>query len=122
MAWLSLFAGFVVLFSISSHQASSRRQETNLLKVLGAGFSDVRRMVLIEFAILGFCAAAFGTLLSYLVSWLITDLLFDGTWIFSWQTPLISVFAAGGLASLTALLAAWRVLRQKPIALLQSEA
>jgi len=121
MAWLSLFAGFVVLFSISSHQASSRRQETNLLKVLGAGFSDARRMIMIEFAILGFCASAFGALLSYLVSWLITEFLFDGTWVFSWQAPLISVFAAGALASLTALLAAWRVLRQKPIALLQSE-
>jgi putative ABC transport system permease protein len=122
MAWLSLFAGFVVLFSISSHQASSRRQETNLLKVLGARFSDIRRMVAMEFATLGLCASAFGVVLSYLVSWLITEFLFDGNWVFTWQTPLVSVVAAGALASLTALTAAWRVLRQKPIALLQSEA
>ncbi len=121
MAWLSLFAGFVVLFSISSHQASSRRQETNLLKVLGARFSDVRRMIVIEFAILGFCASAFGVVLSYIVSWLVTEFLFDGTWIFTWKTPLISIVAAGLLASQTALIAAWRVLKQKPIALLQSE-
>lgn len=122
MAWLSLFAGFVVLFSISSHQASSRRQETNLLKVLGASFSDIRQMIATEFAILGFCASAFGVLLSYLVSWLITEFLFDGSWVFTWKTPLISVMAAGALASLTALFAAWRVLQQKPIALLQAEA
>jgi putative ABC transport system permease protein len=121
MAWLSLFAGFVVLFSISSHQASSRRQETNLLKVLGARFSDIRRMVAVEFAILGLCASALGVFLSYLVSWLITEFLFDGNWIFTWQTPLVSIAAAGFLASATAVAAAWRILRQKPIALLQME-
>jgi putative ABC transport system permease protein len=122
MAWLSIFAGFVVLFSISAHQASSRRQEINLLKVLGARFSDVRQMVVVEFAILGFCASAFGAFLSYGVSWFITEFLFDGNWVFTWVTPVVSVVLATLLASFTALIAAWRVLRQKPIALLQSEA
>jgi predicted lysophospholipase L1 biosynthesis ABC-type transport system permease subunit len=79
-------------------------------------------MVAFEFAILGLGASALGALLSYVVSWLITEFLFDGSWIFIWKTPLASVVGIGALASITALAATWRVLKQKPLGLLQSEA
>ena len=49
MATLSVFAGLIVTFSISSHQVQQRVWDINLLKVLGASFNFIRSTVLKEF-------------------------------------------------------------------------
>jgi putative ABC transport system permease protein len=120
MAYLSLFSGFVVLFSIANHQASTRSQETNLLKVLGAKFLEIRSAVQLEFGLLGLGAAAVGTALSYLVSFILSVALFEGIWIFTWRIPVVSLFGVTAVAVATATLATRRVLREKPIRLLQA--
>src|SRR5690606_30484938 len=84
MAYLSIFAGLVVLFSIARYEVKSRYWEINLLKILGANFRDVKTIVQIEFGILGLCAAATGVVLSLLMSWTLSWILFDSLWGFSW--------------------------------------
>ncbi len=91
MSLLSLLAGFVVIFSIANHQASSRAWEVGLLKSLGANFSDIRNQFLWQYSMISFFAFSFGALLSLFISFLISKVLFDGLWIFDWKVPLVSV-------------------------------
>jgi putative ABC transport system permease protein len=120
MAWLSILAGLVVLFSIARYEVKSRFWEINLLKILGANFRDVRNMVQIEFGILGFFAAATGILLSLLLSWSLSWFIFDKLWRFSPGMTGFSIVAITLLSVLTALLATLSVLRQKPLDLLRA--
>ena len=64
MAYLSILAGLVVVFSIARHEVDGRLWELNMLKVLGAKFSDIQKMIQNEFAVLGIFAGMFGVVLS----------------------------------------------------------
>lgn len=121
MAYLSIFAGLVVLFSIARYEVKSRFWEINLLKILGANFRDVKSIIQIEFGILGLCAALTGVTLSLLMSYAISWTLFDSLWGFSWPLTLFSILAISALSVLTALAATLSVLRQKPLQLLRAE-
>ncbi|MDR2212220.1 MAG: hypothetical protein LBE21_01140 [Pseudomonadales bacterium] len=120
MAYLSICAGLVVLFSIARYEVKSRFWEINLLKILGANFHDVKGMVQIEFGILGFCAALSGVVLSLAMSWTISWVVFDNLWRFSAGFTVFSVLAISALSVLTALIATLGVLRQKPLELLRA--
>lgn len=121
IAWLTLGVGLMVLFSIANHQARTRSRESILLKVLGASFAEIRAMVGIEFGILGVCSSAVGALLSYGVSYVMSVMVFEGVWVFSWKIPLLSVAAITALSILTALAATRGVLVRKPVELLQDD-
>lgn len=120
MAYLSILAGLVVLFSIARYEVQNRFWEINLLKVLGARFQDVRSIVQIEFGILGLFAAIFGVLLSNAVSFVISYIIFESIWSFSWTMTLLSIVGISLLSILTALLATHQLLKQKPLGLLQA--
>jgi len=120
MAYLSIFAGLVVLFSIARYEVKSRFWEINLLKILGANFSDVKHIVEIEFGILGFFAALAGVSLSMGMSYAISYFIFDGLWSFSPEVTAFTILAICGLSVLTALVATLSVLRQKPLELLRT--
>lgn len=120
MAWLSILAGLVVLFSIARYEVKSRFWELNLLKILGASFRDVRTIVQIEFGILGFCAALAGVVLSLALSWSLSWYIFDSLWLFSPGVTAFSVVAISALSILTALAATISVLKQKPLELLKA--
>lgn len=120
MAWLSILAGLVVLFSIARYEVKSRYWEINLLKILGANFRDVKSMVEIEFGILGFAAALTGVVLSLAMSYSISWFVFDNLWRFSAGITAFSVVAITALSVVTALLATLSVLRQKPLELLRA--
>ncbi len=120
MAWLSILAGLVVLFSIARYEVKSRFWEINLLKILGANFKDVKSMVEIEFGILGFAAALTGVVLSLAMSYSISWFVFDNLWRFSAGITTFSVLAITALSVVTALIATLSVLRQKPLELLRA--
>ncbi len=118
MAWLAILAGLVVLFSIVRQETRGRSWEINLLKVLGAGFSDVRSIILFEFGFLGFSASFFAILLSLGCSYAISWLFFGRLWSFPWSYTLFCFGSITLICIGTALLAAGRVIRQKPAAML----
>ena len=120
MAYLSIFAGLVVLFSIARYEVKSRFWEINLLKILGANFSDVTQIVKIEFGILGFFAALSGVSLSLAMSYGIAYFVFDGLWSFSPGITALTIAAICGLSILTALAATRSLLKQKPLELLRA--
>lgn len=120
MAYLSIGAGLVVLFSIARYEVKSRFWEINLLKILGANFRDVKSIVQIEFGILGFFAALTGVVLSLGMSWGLSWFVFDKLWSFSAAMTLSSIVAISALSVITALVATLSVLRQKPLELLRA--
>ncbi|MEI7950963.1 MAG: FtsX-like permease family protein [Gammaproteobacteria bacterium] len=120
MAWLAILAGLVVLFSIARYEVKSRFWEINLLKILGASFTDVKAIVQIEFGILGFCAAFTGTALSLAMSYSLAWFVFDRLWRFDALLTAGSLVAITALSMLTALIATLSVLRQKPLELLRA--
>ncbi|MDG2091194.1 MAG: hypothetical protein P8J61_08915 [Gammaproteobacteria bacterium] len=121
MAYLAIFAGLVVLFSIARYEVKTRFWEINLLKILGANFKDVRTMVQIEFGILGFFAALVGVSMSLLISYAISWFIFDSIWNLSWGITFFSIFAISALSVVTALVATMSVLKLKPLQLLRAE-
>lgn len=120
MAYLSILAGLVVLFSIARYEVQHRFWEINLLKVLGARFQDVRSIVQIEFGILGLFAAIFGVILSNGMSFVISYIIFERLWSFSWSMTVFSVVGISLLSIATALLATHNLLKQKPLQLLKA--
>lgn len=120
MAFLAIFAGLVVLFSIVRYETRSRSSEINLLKVLGAGFGDVRRIILLEFGTLGFAASFVAVLMSLGISYGISWFFFGNLWAFRWEYSIVSLFGITFICIVTALMAAGRVIRKKPVALLRS--
>ncbi len=120
MAWLAILAGLVVLYSIVRHETRTRAWEINLLKVLGAGISDIRQIIVFEFGVLGTTAALFGILLSLGVSYGISWFFFEKLWAFHPGYILFSLGAISFISMATALMATGRVIRQKPLALLRT--
>jgi putative ABC transport system permease protein len=119
MAWLAIAAGLVSIFSIARHQARSQAAQTNLLKVLGAGFGDIRRISLLEFGSLGFAAALVAVVLSALFSRAIAWYFFDSLW----QLDIGYLAGILGLTTLicmaTAVAAAGKILKSQPLMLLK---
>ncbi len=120
MAYLSILAGLVVVFSIARHEVEGRLWELNLLKVLGARFSDIQKMIQIEFAVLGIFAGLFGVAFSLIMSYGISWWFFENLWKWTWPTSLASILGVTALSVGVAWLATQRTLRSSPLTLLRS--
>ncbi len=114
MALLSVFVGLIVLFSIAQYQVQSRKQDLNLLKILGAPSAFLYQQLIAEFFVLAFLASLLGAVISQLVSYILTQVLFGGLWTPNWVWPLITVFLIGLFGVLLAALTAWQVMQAKP--------
>lgn len=121
MAYLSIATGIMVVFSIARYEAQSRSREINLIKILGAGFKEVRRMIEIEFGFLGFMAAFFAILLSLVASYLVSILFFGRLWQLKWEISLFSLALVTVVCMVTALVGTESIIRRKPHTILQSE-
>lgn len=108
MAVLCLIAGFVVLYSIASHQARAREWDIGLLKVLGAKFHEVRALFLWQFALIAFFASILGLASSLVVSYALSAVLFDSAWAFDPKVPFATILAS---TALTIIITQWAVAR-----------
>lgn len=122
MAFLALFAGFTVLWTIAQQQALDRRQETLLLKLLGASPALLLRTAWLEFGALGFLAALAGAMLALAVSYFLSAVLFDNAWVYSTWSPVLITAAVTAFSLLLPTLTTLGVVREKPLLLLQSGA
>ncbi len=121
MAALSLFAGFVVLFSIASYEVRRRSWDLNLLKIFGASRKSLFSYLLSEFGLLGFLSAFFGVLISLVLSFLVSRIFFEGTYRFDLFWPLVSLVSVTLLSILILWVVARRVVEEKPSELLQQK-
>jgi putative ABC transport system permease protein len=121
MAWLAMGAGLVSIFSIARHEARRNRNQINLLKVLGCGFTTLRQVVLVEFGVMGFTAGFFAVILSLGFSWAASWYFFDRLWAFDplWLGGIL--VGAAGVCMGTGLWAALKVMKGTPRELLSGK-
>lgn len=120
MAFSAIFVGMIVVYSIARYNSQSRMKEINLLKVLGASFNDIRVMIVLEFFMFGLLASLVGSLLSLVAAWIMSFMMFDSIWAISWSILFFTVSAITLLTIIAAYLGTRKVLKQKPISLLQA--
>ncbi|MCH2169214.1 hypothetical protein MK489_00405 [Myxococcota bacterium] len=120
-AAFSVFVGLVLVFAIARDQARTRRWETNLLKVLGAEFGQIRAATDFEFGLLSLFASLAGVTCSALSSALLSRLLLESDWAIDWWATSGTVVAIPLICVFTARFAGRSVLRERPLALLQSQ-
>jgi putative ABC transport system permease protein len=114
MAWLSILAGFVVLYSIVQSQTQTRRWELNMLKILGAHDIDLKIYLFVEVLVVTTMASMFGALISLIVSALLSRFIFESPlkinllWIFG------SILGINFLSLIVSWLAARKVMQEKP--------
>jgi putative ABC transport system permease protein len=113
MAWITLFAGLVVIFSIASHQIQQRLWDINMLKILGASYKDMFSLLAKEFGFLAIASGIFGGMFGLVVSFLIAHFVFEGIWRPDLFIPLASLIAIVVICVLVARLAAGRILSAK---------
>ncbi len=90
MAILCLISGFVVIFSILSHQMEKKRWQIGLKKVLGADYKVIQRYIYLQYLILAMFSAFLGVTVSVVFSYILSQVLFESVWVFSWKAPLFS--------------------------------
>jgi putative ABC transport system permease protein len=113
MSFLCLVVGFFVLYSLANHQMEGRKADLVLLKVIGMKQGDLRKMVTREFVSIGLLAAVIGAAFGLIVSFIVTNLFFDGLWSFNLMWPIISIITITGLCWVTATFATKKALKVK---------
>lgn len=119
MAALALLVGYVVMYSIIRNQVTQRRWEINMLKILGSTFKEIRYYLLVESLAVSLLAAVLGSLISIVVSFSLTMWVFKTAYSFNIWVPVISIGFVVATAVTVSLLAARRVLLEKPLVILR---
>jgi putative ABC transport system permease protein len=120
MAGLCLSVGFLVLYSIVSHQVVQSRWDLNLLKILGAGSKDTLSSLALEFGFIGFVSSSIGALLSLGFSATLARQVFDSRLVIEVAPLAFSILFITALSAILAWFSAQRVALSKPQLILQS--
>jgi len=122
MAGFSILTGLLVLASSVLISRYQRTRESVLLRTLGASRSQILRITLLEYALLGFLAALAGVGLAALAAWALAYWVFETPFALSalWPLPALVVLVAG-LTALIGGLNSRSVLNQPPLAVLRAE-
>jgi len=121
MAYLSILTGFIVVYSVVRNEARSRKWEINLVKVLGGKHSEVRSIFIIEFGFLSIFATVTAILLSIVFSYVLSVSIFGHLWELHLQSIILIGCLIIGTTILTALIGTNRVIKQKPLGILNAK-
>jgi putative ABC transport system permease protein len=121
MALFSLAAGTLVLAGAIAASRYQRVREGALLRTLGARRSQLVRILLAEYAVLGALAAGAAILLSSLAGWALVRFVFDGSFALPGPALLALVLAMLGLTVVVGLSGSTEVWRRPPLEVLRAE-
>ena len=121
MAGFGLLVGLIVLSGAIAATRARRRHEMILFKTLGATRPTLMAMMGVEYGLLGLVAAFVGGLFSMGLSFGIVHFLLDIPWRFDPAVLLIGLIATVILTTTGGFLTTYRILGQKPLAVLRSE-
>ena len=121
VAAVSILAGLIVLGGALSITRHERLYQSVIWKVLGATRGLVARSFAVEYALLGAAAGLAGTALAAALAWGIGRWLLEVPW--RWQPVVLAAGVAGATALALAVgyLGSYRLLGQKPLAVLRGE-
>ncbi len=119
LALFSFAMGVPVLFSAVAATRRDRLREGVLLKTLGATRRQIGRILLAEYAVLGFLGSLSGMVLSIGGAWALVTFVFDGTFTLA-PVPALAIAAAMTLLAVgIGLLTGRDVFRETPMAALR---
>ena len=121
MAAFTIATGLTVLAGSVVTSRYQRIKESVLLRTLGASGGFIRKLLIIEFLILGFIAAVAGILLSTVATWALLKGMFDLELVLSWQGSVLTLAAVVALTLLTGLFTSRGIASQPPLAVLRRE-
>ncbi len=121
MALLGLLVGLIVLSGAIAATRARRLYEMVLFKTLGATRPALIAIMAVEYALLGTIAAAVGGVLSSAVSFGIVHFFLDIPWEFEWRVLFAGMAATVLLTVATGFLTTYRILGEKPLAVLRAE-
>jgi putative ABC transport system permease protein len=121
MSLLNVLVGLVVLYSLAHHQAQARQMDIGLLKALGAPFKYIENSFVIQFLAMALAAGVTGVLGSFIVSYLLSALLFENVWVFDATAPIVILIVTILSAAVVTSLAIRKSLRVSPQKLLSED-
>jgi putative ABC transport system permease protein len=121
MALFSLAAGALVLAGAVAASRYQRVREGALLRTLGARRSQLVRILLAEYAVLGALAAGAAILLSTLAGWAVVRFVFDGAFALPGPALLGLLLSVLGLTIAVGLSGSTEVWRRPPLEVLRAE-
>ncbi len=121
MALFSLAAGATVLAGAVASSRYQRVREGALLRTLGATRSQLLRILLTEYAVLGALAASAAILLSSLAAWALVRFVFNGSFALPGPSLLVLLLAVLGLTVIVGLSGSTEVWRRPPLEVLRAE-
>jgi putative ABC transport system permease protein len=121
MAFLSLVVGLVVLASITRQQMQDRKQDLNLLKILGAGPKDLTLYFLMEFGTLSLLSSVLGCALGLGVSYGLVRFLLDGQFSVDFQLLVGTFVVCFGSSLFLAWLEVRKIAHSNPASLLRGD-
>ncbi len=121
MALFTVITGLLVLVGAILTGRYQRIRESVLLRTLGASRAQVLRILLVEYACLGFLAALTGIALAVGASWALAAFVFHVRFFPSFAGLALALAAGSGLTVAAGLLASRGVLNQPPLEILRAE-
>ena len=121
MALFGFAVGLIVLGGSIAATRARRLHEMTLFKTLGATRPTLLAIMAVEYALLGLLAALVGGLLSVGVSWGIVHFFLDLPWRLDGVSLLQGLIGTLLLTLLTGFLMTYRILGQKPLAILRAQ-
>lgn len=121
MALFGLMVGLIILSAAIAAARGRRLHEMILFKTVGATRPTLIAIMAVEYGLLGFIAALVGSILSTGLSWGIVHFLLDIPWRFDPAVLLTGLIATVVLTIVTGFLTTYRILGEKPLAVLRSE-
>lgn len=119
MAAFSIGAGLVVMTGALMATRYARLRESVIWRTLGATRGVVARIFAVEYACLGAVAGLGGTALALVVSWVVLRFLLEVPWAPSPEAVVLGVAVTVALSLAVGFLGTWRLLGQKPLAVLR---
>ncbi len=120
MATFTMLVGLSILFFVTYNQLSERKKEANLFKVLGASEGFIQRVFLTEVLLLVGLAIIAGTLLSYLIGFLLSYFLFENLYQPDFISPIYLALTVVIVSLATTYFLLRSVLSDRPRNILQS--
>ncbi|MCI0527975.1 MAG: FtsX-like permease family protein, partial [Nitrospira sp.] len=121
MAIFTIAAGLVVLSGAIATTRHWRTRESVILKTLGATRSLVAQTFAVEYAVLGAIAGLVGAGMASLLAFILLKFVMDVPWQFQPATLLMGIIVTLILTMVSGFLTTFRILGQKPLAVLRHE-
>src|SRR5882724_11654280 len=121
MAMFTVLTGLLVLVSALAAGRYQRIQESVLLRTLGASRGQILKILLVEYASLGFLSALTGILLAVAAAWALTRFVFHSPFALELDSILISLLLVPGFTVLVGFLMSLGILNQSPLTILRTE-